>query len=253
MSEESTETTEVVAEPTKAERIEQAWAASQSEAAPDETITAEKLDEKPTERVSTAPSIREFIKAQKGEAPGPTSALETEISELRAALDHLRQGGVEEKPQTREEAVLAKLEALEAREAQRVDADKEAREEEEFNQRVAALREGAIENINARAEDYPGLVALEQQETVVNALFQRLEEGTETSEDEIASEVEDGLKEVYEKLHKVYGSVSKDPAPVSERPKTLNPSLVGADAPVDMSKMTRKERIDAIWATHNQQ
>ena len=80
MSEESTETTEVVAEPTKAERIEQAWEASQ--ATPDETITAEKLDEKPTERVSTAPSIREFIKAQKGEAPGPTSALETEMSEL---------------------------------------------------------------------------------------------------------------------------------------------------------------------------
>lgn len=250
MSEETTE--EVTAEPTRSEQIEQAWSAAQSEA-PDETITAEKLDEKPAERTLVAPSIREFIKAQKGEAPGPTSALETEISELRAALDSLRQGGTEEKPLTREEAVLAKLEALEAREAERADADKEASEEEEFNQRIAALREGAVENINARAEDYPGLVALEQQETVVNALFQRLEEGTETSEDEIASEVEDGLKEVYEKLHKVYGSGSKEPAPASERPKTLNPSLAGADAPVDMSKMSRKERIDAIWATHNQQ
>lgn len=244
MSEEATP----APEPTRAEKIDAAWAAA--EASAPEEISPEALNEKPAAtRESVAPSIREFIRAQTAPEPGPTSALEAEIAELRGALNSIAQNGQAPETTTPEQDVLAKLQALENREAERQEQDAEARSTEEFNQRVAGLRAGALENINARAQDFPGLIALDQQETVINAVFQRSEEGQETSEDEVASEVEDGLREVYQKLHAVYGSApSEAPAPVSERPKTLTPAAAGTDEEPDVSNMSRREKIDYLWS-----
>lgn len=213
-------------------------------------ITPEALNEKPEAPVSAAPSIREFIRAQATPtAPEPTG-LELEVRELRAALDSIASNGRQEATPSREEVLLQKFEELQARqEAAEADAAKTA-QQEAFDRQVSGLRAAAIENINAVAEtEYPGLAALEQQETVVNALFQRLEEGQETSEAEIASEVEGGLREVYEKLHAVYGSQpSQDPAQAPATPQTLTTDLSGADNEPDLSKMTRQEKIDYLWS-----
>jgi hypothetical protein len=221
--------------------------------AKDEAITTEDVaGTKPAEegaksdRELVAPSIREFIRAQKVVEPSP---LETEIAELRGALDGLRAEGTPENPQTPEQQVLAKLEALEARESERQDAEKAAREEEDQNSRIRAMKDGVVENIRSRKEDYPGLLALEQEETAFNALVGRLQEGEDTSEDEVASEIEEGLKEVYEKLHKVYG-ISKDPTPASE-PTTLTNTLVADDVPVDYTTLVdKKAAMKALWAKH---
>lgn len=248
----SEEATEAVAQPSRAEQVEAAWEHAKAETAAEAPakpeVTAEALDEKPA-REAVAPSIREFLRAQKPAEPSATSALEQEISELRGALDSIASHGQEKEELSKEDIMLEKLSALEERERLASEADVAAKQEEEFNQRVAALRAGAIENINARKEDYPGLVALEQQDTVVNALFQRLEEGQETSEDEVSSEVEGGLREVYEKLHAVYGATqSKEaPKPTSERQTTLTPALAGTDDEPDFSNMSRKEKIDFLW------
>jgi hypothetical protein len=225
--------------------------------APEETAaltTEDVAGEKPApegakgDRELVAPSIREFIRAQ--QAPAKPEGLELEIQELRGALDGLAAQGAGNKELTVEQQMLAKLEALETRETTRLKADEEARQEEEYNQRVRTMREGVIENISA--EEFPGLVALEQQEVVFNALVERLQEGTDTSEVEVASEVEDGLRTVYETLHKVYGSAapSKD-QPASEAKQTLTPALSSTEEAPDIDKMSIAERKEYLWDKYN--
>jgi len=212
-------------------------------------VAGKTADEKGTpDRKLVAPSIREFLRANtEPEAP---AGLEKEIADLRGALDGIANQGKPPAELSVEQQTLAKLEALETRERERAEADEAAKAEEEYNNRVRSMREGVVENINAKKEDYPGLVALEQQETVFNALVQRSQDGVETSEDEIASEVEDGLRTVYETLHKVYGSTppSEDSTPSSERKVTLTPGLSGADEAADIENMSRSERIEYLWA-----
>lgn len=251
MSEPTTEA--VPAAPvSRQEQVDAAWAATNAapEEAPAQEVTAEALNEKP-ERASVSGSIREFISSRQPKAEPEVSGLEAEVAQLRAALDSIAQRGGPQSEPTKEEQLLAKFEELQAQQAEQLQQSAEAKEAEEFEARVSALRAGALENINAVAEtEYPGLAALEQQETVVNALFQRIEEGQETSEAEIASEVESGLREVWEKLNTVYGTTTPSEAPKasSERQQTLNPALTGADTEPDLSKMTREEKIEYLWA-----
>ena len=204
------------------------------------------------DRELVAPSIREFLRA--GEKAPTQTALEREIADLRGALDSLAAPSTKEELSV-EQKMLAKLEAMEAREAERVAAEAAAREEEAYNNRVKSFRDGVIENVNAKKEEYAGLCALEQQEVVFNALVQRTQEGIDTSEDEIASEVEAGLRTVYETLHKVYSGSdpSKDSTPSSERKLTLTPGLAGSDEAADTENMSRSERIDYLWAKYQQQ
>jgi hypothetical protein len=200
------------------------------------------------DRALVAPQIAEFIREQ-APAPQPTG-LEAEIQDLKAALQQLKAPATAEEASL-EQQTLSKLEALEAREAAREAAEAEAREQEAYENRVRAMKDGVVENIRSRKEDFPGLLALEQEETVFNALVQRLQEGTETSEDEVASEVEGGLRTVYETLHKVYGTTSKAPA-ASESQRTLSTALEGADEPVDLDSLSPIERRNAIWRKHSQ-
>lgn len=255
MSDLQTQLPEQHAEPTpeaqsRAEQIDAAWEKANNTPAEPE-VTAEALDEKPpAERKPAAPSIREFIRSQKQPEEDPVaSGLEAEVRELRAALDAIARGGKNDPEPSKEELLLQKFEQLQAQQEAELAAKREAEQAEAFNRQVAGLRAAAIENIKARSEDFPGLLALEQEDTVVNALFQRLEEGLDTSEDEVASEVESGLREVYQKLHSVYGTpASKDPAPPkSERQQTLTADLAGADEQPDFSKMSRREKIDYLW------
>jgi hypothetical protein len=209
-------------------------------------------DAKP-DRELVAPSIREFLRAQTPTPEKAPSALEKEIATLREAMDGLA-GKSTEPGLSTEERTLAKLEALEARDLARTQADDDAAAEAEYNQTVATMRAGVIENITAQAKDFPGLIALEQQETVFNALVSRSQEGLETSEDEIASEVEDGLRTVYEKLHAVYGSATPSEAKSADsEPKvTLNPALSSTTEAADTEKMSRSERIEYLWAKSQQ-
>ena len=201
-----------------------------------------------SDRQLVAPSIREFIRAQKGEAK--PEGLELEIQELRGALNSLATQGEGKKELSVEQQMLAKLNALEERETSRLQEDATARAEEEYNNRVRSMREGVIENITA--EDYPGLVALEQQEVVFNALVERLQEGQDTSEVEVASEVEEGLRTVYDTLHKVFGSAapSKD-QPAGEAKQTLTPALSGTEETPDLEKMSVADRKEYLWNKHN--
>lgn len=204
------------------------------------------------DRELVAPSIREFLRAT---APAPEvvpTALEREIADLRGALDGLA-GKAPKAEATVEQQLLEKLEALEARENARLTEDEERAQEQEYNDRVGVLKSGVIENLNAAGDKYPGLIALEQQETVFNALVTRSQEGTETSEDEVASEVEEGLRTVYDTLHKVYGNApSKDPvSPVSEPKVTLSPALSTTPEAADLEKMSRAERIEYLWERTN--
>jgi len=255
MSDIQTQLPEQVAAPSpeaqaRAAQVDAAWEKASGRAA-EPAVTAEALDEKPAaERKPAAPSIREFIRAQKQPEPTPEQGLEAEVRELRAALNEIANRGKGQAPvPTKEELLLQRFEDLQAEREQELQAKREQEQAESFNRQVEGLRAAAIENITARASDFPGLMALEQQDTVVNALFQRLEEGLDTSEDEVASEVETGLREVYQKLHAVYGApVSKDPAPPkSERQTTLTADLSGADETPDLSRMSRRERIDYLW------
>lgn len=199
------------------------------------------------DRELVAPSIREFLRA--GQPAPEQTALEKEIADLREALDGIASNGKKDEPVSVEQKMLAKLEALEKRDADRVAAEEAAREEEAYNNRVKSFQEGVIANVNAKPEEYAGLIALEQQEVVFNALVQRTQDGIETSEDEIASEVEAGLKTVYETLHKVYGggTPSKDSTPSSERKVTLTPGLAGSDEASDIENMSRSEKIEYLW------
>jgi hypothetical protein len=249
--------TEILAGGGRQDAIEAAAAAADADTTEEATplTTEDVAGEKPAAEGAkgdiqlVAPSIREFIRAQ--QAPAKPEGLELEIQELRGALDGLAAKGAGTEELTVEQKMLAKLEALETRETNRLQADEEARKEEDYNQRVRSMREGVIENI--RQEDYPGLVALEQQEVVFNALVERLQEGTDTSEVEVASEVEEGLRTVYETLHKVYGSAapSKDQSSDSEPKQTLTASLAGADEAPDLDKMSINERKEYLWNKHN--
>ena len=203
-----------------------------------------------SDRELVAPSIREFLRAQKPAEPAPQSALEKEIGDLREALDGI--AGKTTPQATVEETMLAKLEAMEARFAGQEARDTEASETEAYNNRVRSMREGAIANIDALADKFPGVIALEQQETAFNALVQRENEGTETSEVEIASEMEDGLREVYETLHKVYGSATpSEDQPASERKVTLTPALASTEEAPDLEAMSIADRKEYLWNKHN--
>jgi hypothetical protein len=205
------------------------------------------------DRELVAPSIREFLRAQRPAEPVEKSGLEKEVSDLREALD-----GIAGKPQEElsvEQTMLAKLEALESRFATQEQRDAEAAAEEAYNNRVRSMREGVIANIDAAAEKFPGVIALEQQETAFNALVQRESEGIETSEVEIASEMESGLREVYETLHKVYGgsALSEDQPAASEPKQTLTPALSSTEEAPDLEKMSIAERKEYLWNKHNKQ
>ena len=202
-----------------------------------------------SDRQLVAPSIREFIRAQKGEAK--PEGLELEIQELRGALNSLATRGEGKEELSVEQQMLAKLNALEERETSRLQEDATARAEEEYNNRVRSMREGVIENITA--EDYPGLVALEQQEVVFNALVERLQDGQDTSEVEVASEVEEGLLTVYRTLHEVFKDLntpSKD-QPAGEAKQTLTPALSGTEETPDLEKMSIADRKEYLWTKHN--
>lgn len=251
MSDVATETPQ----PSRAQLIEQAWtnaqatdAEAQAQEPAAEEVKPEDFNEKPAEAKSVAPGIREFIRSQRPAEPDPeTTALREQVSELTAALNELRGQG--QAPKSAEDLLLEKMERLEAESAERAQREQEEAAQAQYDERLSGLRAGAMENINARKDNYPGLMALGQQETVVNALFQRLDEGVETSEDEVASEVESGLREVYEKLHAVYGKpLSEEPVRPSESQQTLNPDLQVTEQPVDFSKMSRREKIDYLWA-----
>lgn len=259
------ETVDVQTLPSRIEAQEAAAAASQEDFTPPvvdtpgPALTKEDVAGKTAEaegspdRELVAPSIREFLRAQ--QEPTPPSGLEKEVADLRGALDGLANRGQQEEALTTEQTILAKLEALESRDVEAREANEAARAEEEYNNRVRAMREGVIANVDARKEDFPGLIALEQQEVVFNALVSRSQEGLETSEDEIASEVEEGLRTVYNTLHAVYGSAtpSEDSKPSSERKVTLTPGLAGADEAADVENMSRSERIEYLWAKTQKQ
>lgn len=203
----------------------------------------------PADRELVAPSIREFLRAQQPQEVVAPTGLEKEVHDLREALNGL--AGEKPAELTGEQSILAKLEALESRFAGQEAADTEASEEEAYNNRVRSMREGVMANITAEAEKFPGVIALEQQETAFNALVQRESEGIETSEVEIASEMEEGLRKVYETLHKVYGSIapSKD-QPASEPKVTLTPGLSGTEETPDLDKMSIADRKEFLWNKH---
>jgi hypothetical protein len=204
------------------------------------------------DRELVAPSIREFLRAQKPQAEPVKTGLEKEVSDLREALDGL--SGKTEPEATVEQTMLAKLEAMEARFAAQESRDSEAAEEEAYNNRVRVMREGVIANIDAQADKFPGVIALEQQETAFNALCQRESEGTETSEVEIASEMEAGLRQVYETLHKVYATATpSEDQPASEPKQTLTPALASTEEAPDLDKMSVADRKEYLWNKHNKQ
>jgi hypothetical protein len=254
MSEQAT--AEVIVPVSRQDAIEAAGAAADV-AAPEVLTTEDVAGEKPAapedkgDRELMAPSIREFIRAQQPQQEVAKTGLEKEVSDLREALDGI--AGPHNKDELSvEQNMLAKLEAMETRFANQESKDTEAAEEEAYNNRVRSFREGVIANIDADAEKYPGVIALEQQETAFNALVQRESEGIETSEVEIASEMEEGLRTVYETLHKVYGAIapSKD-QPASEAKQTLTPGLASTEEAPDLEKMSVPERKEYLWAKYN--
>ena len=252
MTEEATETVAPAAV-SRQDAIAAAGAAADGEAP---VLTTEDVaGEKPAapdaqaDRELVAPSIREFLRAQRPAEPAVPTALEKEIGDLREALDGI--AGKNTPQATVEETMLAKLEALENRFATQEQRDAEAAEAEAYNNRVRTMREGVIANIDAQAEKFPGVIALGQQETAFNALVQRENEGTETSEVEIASEMEAGLREVYATLHKVYSSApSEEIKPASEAKQTLTPALSSTEEAPDLDKMSVADRKEYLWNKH---
>lgn len=256
-------------EPSRSELIEQAWAAAQAEApaepqaeaapAPEAApaseepstepaITKESLNELSTKNTT---SIREFIRAQQPKAE--PDGLELEVRELRSALAELRQAGSPKEKVSEMQAVLAELQQLREREAQRLQQEEQAKAENEYSERERVLRQGVVENLRSRKEDFPALFAMEQEDSVATELFNRLGAGQDASDFAVASEFESALWELYNKLHALKTPAPSEDKPASE-PKTsvtLTNDLVGADAEEDLSGLSRQQLIDRAWAKAN--
>jgi hypothetical protein len=245
------EVTEEVNEAPAPETKEEAWDRMVTKT--ETPITKEELrGEEPPEdvlpdRALVAPQIEEYLKGHKEPEQDPTLS---EVASLRARIEELATPTPEEP--TEMQTLLDKISSLEERDLQRQQdsVDKEALEAEEA--RFRTFKEGVVGNIRSEEDKYPGLIALSLEDNVFNTLVNMLQEGQQTSEDEVASKAEEELWGIYETLHAIKNKHSDDqePSKAPNVPTTLTPDLTAVDEPWSLEESMKKGKKQAqaeLW------
>jgi uncharacterized membrane protein len=241
-----------VNEETIPETQDQVWERTALKTAP---ITKEELrgEEPPKEdspvlpdRALVAPEIAEYFQTNKETEQDPALS---ELASLRARLEELAAPAPEEPSEM--QRLLQKIEDLESRDLERERAAREQAEAEAEEARMRTLRDGVVENLRAEPDKYPGLLTLSLEGSVYNTIVQ--EQGAR-SEYEVASEAEEQVWDLYEKLHAIKTRTTSDQEQPSEATKpitTLTPNLTADDEPWSledaMSKGKRQAQAE-LWA-----
>lgn len=150
------------------------------------------------DRALVAKDLANFLRSQQQKTPNP---LEQEAAQLRNMLEKMN------KPKEElsfEQQVAYKLEAIERRLVEDKLEQERAKAQERYEKELNSYAERTSEYIRSRKNDYPGIVALGREEFVFNELFSLAEQGQELSEDDVASQLEKGLRADYEILKSIY-------------------------------------------------
>jgi hypothetical protein len=197
------------------------------------------------DRALVAPEITEFLQTHLTKEPDP---IQTQIAEIKSILDQATQPQAE--APSGEQAILSKLEALEQREAERLEKEAHEKAEAEYDAKVRTLREGVVESIRTDKDKYPTIVALEQEGQVFTNLVKLLEQGKAVSEHDVASKLEADLLELKQKMMSIGQpeTTSTEETPPSKAPQTLTPDLTAADEPFTLEDFSNpKDAAAALW------
>lgn len=231
---------------------EKAWEAAKTTKT-SEPITTEDISGKPDIETPTqepapvlvAPELKKFLEARK--SPDVNPVVE-QAQKIEQALQQIQQPTPE--PLTFEEQVVSKLDALEQRELQRQQKEAEANAQAEYDRQMAVYREGIKTNIASREKDFPAIIALGRTEAVVDELIAAIDSGLDVSEEDLASEIEQGLWQIYSTLDKAR-KPSKETTTPSAKPDT-SPSASQIKEPTqddfNIHKYSNKKAAqEALW------
>lgn len=234
------------------ETAAEVWARTMENANPitKEDVKGEKPSESApaVERTLVAPELEKLIAPTLTKEP---TELEQRLAAIEAALTPAAPAPAA-LDLTEEVAELKEIILTErAEKAEAVAAAEEA-------DRYSALKEGVIANIRSAPERFPALIALDQEENVYHTLVNELKAGKSVSEDDIASQANDKLMTIYNRIHAAVTSTtepSEEPQSsdaVDTEPTTLTPTLTGTDTPQDVDSMLdsgldRRQAAAALW------
>jgi hypothetical protein len=169
------------------------------------------------DRALVAPDLKKFLSTRE-ETRNP---FEEQAGRIEEALRQIADPGEELPP---EQLMLQRLESIETRLLQREAEEARQREVEAYERSIEDFKSKVVGFIDARAEDYPGIVALGRQEAAFDALLSLTQQGQDLSEEDVASHMEAQLRSDYEALQAVY-KPSKA-TNTSDKPKTKTASVM---------------------------
>ena len=231
-----------------------AWEASKTKPT-EEPITEEDVSGKEAvvkvkalpDRALVAPELKKFLASRKEQEVNPVVV---QAQKIEQALQQIQQPATE--PLTAEELILQKIEAMEQRELERNQREAEANAQAAYEKEINEYRERITKSIEDQPEKYPAILALERTEAVVNELLAALQNDEDTSEEEIASNIESGLWEVYNLMN-----AAKKPSQASDKPSTKtepSPTLEAAPQTGDdfgiHKYSNKKAQQEALWKKH---
>lgn len=198
---------------------EKAWEAAKTTKT-DEPITTEdiagkEVSEKPAslpDRALVAPELKKFLAQSHSQEENPVVV---QAQKIEQALHQIQQPTPE--PLSFEDQVVAKLDALEQREVARQQKEAQANAQAEYDSKMAAFREGIKNNITSRETDFPAIIALGKTDDVVSELIEAMDGDPNISEEDLVSEIEQGLWGIYSTLDKAR-KPSKDTPKPSAKP-----------------------------------
>ena len=191
-----------------------------------EEVSGTAPDEPPKtlpDRALVAKDLSEFIKSKK---PVEDPVVQ-QAKRLEEALNQIQASP--EPPPSFEDAVMQKLAVLEERETLREQREAEAQAKADYDAQMEQYRTKIVSNIKARETDYPALLALGREESVVEQLLAALDAGKDISEDDVASDIEKGLWTIYEKMASLSDKPSKEKPKLSTQPKQTQPTPSKSD------------------------
>jgi len=231
-----------------------AWEASKTkptaEPITEEDVSGKEADVKEKalpDRALVAPELKKFLDSRKAQEENPVVV---QAQKIEQALQQIQQPATE--PLTAEELILAKIEAMEQRELERTQREAEANAQAEYEKGMNDYRERITKNIEDQPEKYPAILALGRTEAVVNELLAALENDEETSEEEIASNIESGLWEVYNLMNaaKKPSQASTKPSIKTEAPPTQEATSRPSDDFGIHKYSNKKAQQEALWKKH---
>lgn len=237
----------------KAEAQAKVWEESQgTKTEPvEEPITREAVSGKPDDaepdalpdRALVAGDLAAFMRSRAIEEENPVVVQAKRIEE---ALEKIQTPAPE--PVAFEDQVIAKLGALEQRELEREQKAEQARIQSEYDAKMDSYREQIVSNIKSREKDFPALIALGREDYVVSEVLAAIEAEKELSEVDVASDIEKGLWEIFNKMKALDGKPSKDKPKLSATQKQTAPPVRPEDTFGLHANPGKKAQQEALWA-----